>query len=66
MEPCVEPFDLPRPSVSAQAASVLCVAFTTSVIGCDQFDVIVLVERLIEHIRVVGLVSDKPHRELVG
>ena len=66
VEPCEEPFDLPTSSVSAQTAAVLCVAFSTSAIGCDQFDAIVLVERLIERIRIVGLVSDKPRRELVG
>lgn len=66
VQPCEEAFDFPTFSVSAQASTVLRVAFATPPIGCDQFDAIVFFERAVERVRVVGFVSDEPCRELIG
>lgn len=49
----------------AGAGSVGPTCSFSSAIGCDQLDAIVMLERLIERIRVLGIVFDKPRRELV-
>ncbi len=66
VQPCEESFDLPSPPISTEASTILRVAFSASAIGRDQLDAIVLFERMVERVRVVGFVSDKPCGELVG
>src|SRR6202034_436152 len=64
VHPREEPFDLPPLSVAAQLAPILTSA-SIAPVGRDHLDVVFLAERAVERVRVVGLVTDEPGRELV-
>ena len=65
VQPGKEPFHFPAFAIAAQFPPVLCVSFAAAPVGRDQLDVILFFERLVERVRVVGLVADEPGREFI-
>lgn len=65
MHPCEEPFHLPSPAISAELSSVLSLLPATSPVGGDHLDSVLVGKLLVERVRVVGFVADKPGRELI-
>jgi len=65
VHPGEEPLHLPSSAIAAQLSSVLGFAFAPAPIGCNQLDIVLLFERLVERVRVVGFVADEPGWELV-
>jgi len=64
VHPREEPLHLPTLSVAAQLAPILAPA-SIAPVGRDHLDVVVVPERAIERVRVVGFVADEPGGELV-
>ena len=67
LEPGVETFDLPAPSVPAQGPAVLREApVSVGAMRGDQLDAAIVEESLVQSIAVVGLVADEAVGEVVG
>jgi len=64
VHPGEEALDLPAFPIAAQLAAVLGLRSAMAV-GRDQLDAVLLVQALVQLVRVVGLVADQPRRELV-
>ena len=62
VEPGEKPLNLPTSFVSAEGSPVLRFSDPVATIGRDHFNSVMLIERLIERIAVVGLVADEPVR----
>src|SRR5512146_2899519 len=62
VQPGKQPFHLPAFLVSAQRSSILGLAPSPTV-GCDQLNVVLGLELLVEPVRIVGFVPDEPRRE---
>ena len=62
VEPGEKPLNLPTSFVSAEGSPVLRFSDPGATIGRDHFNSVMLIERLIERIAVVGLVADEPVR----
>jgi hypothetical protein len=65
VHPCKEPLHFPSSSIAAELASVLCSSLSPASVRRDQLDAVLILERLIERVRVVGFVADEPGREFV-
>jgi hypothetical protein len=48
-----------------QPASIMSFSFSSTPVGRNQLDAVLALERLIERVRVVGLVANEPGREFV-
>jgi hypothetical protein len=64
VHPGEEPLYFPASAVATQFPSILSLAAPPTV-GCNQFDVVLFGEFLVEFVRVVGFVADEPGREFV-
>src|ERR1700692_1282746 len=64
VHPGEEPLHFPTAAIATQLAPVLSLAAPPTV-GCNQFDVVLFGELLVEFVRVVGFVADEPGREFV-
>jgi hypothetical protein len=65
LHPGENPFDLPSAPVSAQRPAILGLPFAIGSVGRDHLNAIFLGQRLIECVRVVGLVADQSFGQLV-
>jgi hypothetical protein len=64
VHPGEEPFNLPALLVSAELAPVLGLT-SMAAVRCDHLDAVLVLELLIQLVRVVSLVADQASRELV-
>ncbi len=65
VQPGKHPLHLPAPTVAAQCATVLRFHSPFPTMGSNQLDSVLFREPLVEPVRVVSFVADKPRRELV-
>lgn len=66
LQPGKESFDLPATLVASEFASILRLGFLAiAPVGCDEFDLALGKQPLVERVRVIGFVTDEPLRRLV-
>ena len=65
VHPGEQPFHFPSPAVAPQLTSILSLLSATAPVGRDHFDVVLGGKLLVERVRVIGLVTDKPGGELI-
>jgi len=65
VHPGEDPLDLPSAPIATQRPAVLGLLLAVGSVGRDHLNAVFLSERLIERIRVVGLVADQPFGQFV-
>ena len=65
LHPGKNPFNLPSAPVAPQRSAILGLLLAVGSVGRDHLNAIVLSQRLIESVRVVGLIANQPFGQLI-
>jgi hypothetical protein len=65
VQPSIEPFHSPRPSVATQGTTVLRGGATLSAMRCDHLDAIAFGQISIQAVIVIGFAGDQSRREVI-